>query len=85
MKKREKKKLKDKRTEYFLEQKIFIRGSGLNMDFPSHMLIQNYLTIITKYFNNCGWWKYWCRIVVVCILSEFITLDRCFWEEITSG
>jgi hypothetical protein len=53
-------------------------------DFPSHMPAQNYSKTITDYFSYCGWWKYWYR-TIDCILSEYITLDRPFWEEKTSG
>jgi hypothetical protein len=49
------------------------------------MPIQNYSTTITDYFSYCGWWRYWGRTAVTCIPSEYITLDRCFWEKITSG
>jgi hypothetical protein len=54
-------------------------------DFPGHLPVQNYSTTITDYFDYCGWWKYWCRTVVACIPSDYITLQRCFWEEKTSG
>jgi hypothetical protein len=49
------------------------------------MPVQNYSTTIMNYFSYCGWWKYWCRTAVACIPSDYITLQRCFWEEKTSG
>jgi hypothetical protein len=33
-------------------------GTKKYPDFPSHLPVQNYSTIITDYFSHCGWWKY---------------------------
>jgi UDP-galactopyranose mutase len=56
-------------------------GTKKYPDFPSHLPVQNHSTTITDYFDYCGWWKYWCRTAVACIPSDYITLQRCFWEE----
>jgi hypothetical protein len=34
---------------------------------------------------KCGFCQNWCRVVVFCPVKEIITLDRCFWEERTTG
>jgi hypothetical protein len=34
-------------------------------------------------FPYCYGWKYFCRMAVACIPTEYITLDRCLWEELT--
>jgi hypothetical protein len=45
------------------------------------MFVQNYSTTITYYFSYCGWWKDWCRAAVACIHSNYVTLERYFWEK----
>jgi hypothetical protein len=57
-------------------------GTKKYPDFPGHLPVQNHSKTITDYFD---YWKYWCRTVVVCIPSDYITMQRCFWEEKTSG
>jgi hypothetical protein len=61
--------------------KVTLWTDGTCSNFPSHLPVQNHSTTITDYFDYCGWWKYWCRTAVVCIPSDYITLQRCFWEE----
>jgi hypothetical protein len=38
-----------------------------------------------KDFWRCGLWQNHCIVAAYCKPAEIVTLDRCFWKELTTG
>jgi hypothetical protein len=52
-------------------------------DWPSSHQLRNHSKEM-KDSPRCFWCNNWCRVSVSCIPKEYVTLDRCFWEERTA-